>query len=297
MVTTPLAAQEGEKRIALTFSDLPARGPLGYWEPREISNLIVRKLEKREVPAAGFVVQEKIDDKPITYVVLEDWVKRGHLLGNQTYSRVDYHALPYDDFVEHLRDGQKDIRRLGKIHGFNYRYLRFPLLHQGETKKKRKSVLKLLRRAGYEIAHVTVKTSDHRFIPPYLANQGDSAKLARLKELFLAHIAESLDYAESQSQKVFGRNIAHILQLRAGIATGAFLEDLLDLLSGRGYTFITLPQALEDPAFRTEEEYFGPLGLSFIDRVAATRGIPFQEFQGELRRDDVESWLQEEGKR
>lgn len=292
LTASGLPQQEMEKKIALTFNDLPGRGPMGFWEPREISNMILRALEKHNIKAAGFVVQEKVDDRPILGVVLEDWASQGHILGNQTYSRVDFNVLSVDDFLHHVRDGQKDIRRYGRHFSFNYRYLRFPQLHQGDTKAKRKSIGKALRRSEYKIAHVTVKTSDHEFIRAYLENYTDEAKAAELKELYLAHISESLDYAESQSVKVFGRNISHIMQLRCSIATGAFLEDLIQFLQERGYSFVSFAEALSDPAYQTEEDYAGPLGLSFIDRVAASRGLPFEEHQGELRRGDVESWLQ-----
>ncbi len=288
-----LSSQEMEKKIALTFNDLPARGPMGFWRPREISNMILRSLAKYNIQAAGFVVQEKVDDQPILGIVLEDWASKGHILGNQTYSRVDFNALSVDDFLEHVKDGQKAIRRYGRHFSFNYRYLRFPQLHQGDTKGKRKNIGKTLRRAQYEVAHVTVKTSDHQFIRAYLEHQNDPAKSAELKELFLAHASESLDYAEGQSMKVFGRNIPHVLLLRCGISTAAFLGDLIQFLRERGYSFVSFPEALSDPAYQTEESYFGPLGLSFIDRVAATRSLPFQEHQGELRRGDVESWLRQ----
>lgn len=291
LLAAPLA-QPQEKKIALTFNDLPFRGPLGFWRPREISNMILRALEKHGIRAAGFVVQEKVDDEPMLEIILDDWASRGHLLGNQTYSRVDFNVLSVDDFVQHVEDGQKGIRRYGRRYSFNYRYLRFPQLHQGNTKGKRKEIGKTLRRAGYQIAPVTVKTSDHQFIRAYLEHQSQEEAAAKIKQLFLAHVSESLDYAESQSLKVFGRNIPHIMLLRCDIAAAAFLDDLIQLLQQRGYSFVSFPEALKDPAYKTEEDYAGPLGLSFIDRVAAVRGLPFEEHQGELRRGDVESWLQ-----
>ncbi len=288
LLAAPATAQ---KKIALTFNDLPARGPFGYWTHREISNIILRTLNRHEIQAAGFVVQEKIDDAPMTYVVLDDWASRGHLLGNETYSRVDYNELGYDDLLEHMRDGQKDIRRLGRQYKFNYRYLRFPQLHQGNTERKRNKIRKFFEGSTYQIAHVSVKTSDHRFIRAYLEYGQNAGVLERVKAFFLGHVSENLDYAESQSQKVFGRNIHHILLLRCNIATASFLNDVILLLKERGYEFISLPDALADTAYRTEEEYVGPLGLSFIDRVASDRGIPFDGRQGDLREGDVERWL------
>jgi peptidoglycan/xylan/chitin deacetylase (PgdA/CDA1 family) len=242
--------------------------------------MILRALNREKVPAAGFVVQIKIEDKPSTYVILDDWVTRGHLLGNQTWGDVDFNLLTYDQFMEHVVDGQKFLKRISKSHPFNYRYFRFPLLHQGTEPKKAQKFLATLARAEYQVAHVTVKTADWVFNQPIVDYGSDPEKAATLKRLYLEHIAEMLDYSEKQSEKVFQRNITHILQLRCGIATATFLPDLIQLLRDRGYAFVSLPEALKDSAYASEDTYVGPLGLTFTDRIAATQGLEFHENSG-----------------
>ena len=101
-----------------------------------------------------------------------------------------------------------------------------------------------------------------------------------------------LDYAEKQSQAVLGQDITQILWLRAGIATAGFMEDLLKMLQERGYRFVSLTEALSDPGFKTEEKYAGPLGLSFLDRVAATRGLPFDANHGDIADAETEKLLE-----
>ena len=159
-----------------------------------------------------------------------DWVTQGHILGNQTWGDADFNVLTYDQFMEHLRDGQTYLKRISKAHPFNYRYLRFPLLHEGNEKKKRKKLRKTLDRASYQVAHVTVKTADWVFNRPYLDQAQDEAVVERIKSAYLTHIEHSLEYSEQQSQKVFGRNISQILQLRCCVATAMFLPDVINLL-------------------------------------------------------------------
>ncbi len=287
-------AQTPDRKIALTFDDLPGLGPSGYWRPREISRTILRTLADHQIQAAGFVVGEKIDDDLSNFVVVEDWASQGHLLGNQTHADVDLNELAADEFLEHLSDGQNYLRRLSRAFDFDYRYIRYPFLHQGNTEKNKNRVAKALYSADYKIAHVTVKTSDYRFNQFYVESEGDPEELAELKRLYLEHVLQALDYAESQSEAVFGRNINHILWLRCGLVTAQFLEDLILQLKERGYQFISLPEALADPAYQTEETYVGPLGLSFIDRVAASRSLPFDPEDGEMTRRDLERLLDEE---
>jgi peptidoglycan-N-acetylglucosamine deacetylase len=292
LLTTVAVAAE-EKKIALTFDNLPAMKPLGYWTSRETSNMILRALEAHQIKAAGFVIGEKIDDDPSTFIVLEDWVSRGHILGNQTYSNVDLNELQSEDFLHHAVDGQKHLWALSKRIKYNFRYFRFPQLHEGNTGGKKKDVRRALSSNGYEIVPVTIKTSDYRFNRPYLENQSAPARIAELKAAYLRHIAQTLDYAEKQSQAVFERNIPHILWLRGGLATASFLEDLLSMLKERGYVFVSMPEALADAAYKTPETYVGPLGLSFLDRVAATRNLPYDPDHGDITDPEIEKLLGE----
>lgn len=291
-----------ERKIALTFDDLPTIGPLGFWTPREVSLMILRTLERHAIKAAGFVVEEKIDEDLTRYIILEDWVSRGHVLGNHTYGHVDLHQLSAEDFLQHVSDGQKYLRKVSRRMRLKFRYLRFPYLHEGDTAGKKKDVAGSLYRGGYQVAPVTVLTSDLSFNRLYLEYERKPEALARLKEVYLGHVAAALDYAESQSMKAFERHISHLLRLHCGIATAGFLDDLVEMLKERGYQFVSFPEALSDPVFqdsegRALESYVGPHGLSFIDRVAATRGLPFDPEHHVVSAQDVEKRLEEAEKR
>ena len=277
----PLFSQEKEKKIALTFEYVPWMKPMGFFRARELSNMILRNLERESIQAAGFVVQSKVEDDPSTYVILDDWAAKGHILGNQTWGAADYNLMEPQHFFEHIRDGHKYLRTIARAHPLNFRFLRFPYLHEGDTEKKKKRIRKDLYRGSYRIAHVSVKTAVNFFNRPFVRSQTEyPEKLEALKEKYLSHVMSSVDYAEKQSQAVFERNIPHVLQLHMGVATSMMLKPLIEALKSRGYGFVNLVDALDDPAYSTLEEYVGPLGLTFIDRVAATRGLPFDEDSG-----------------
>jgi len=281
------------KEIALTFERLPAMKPYGFWTPREISNMVLRAMKPRNIKAAGFIVEEKIDDDPQGYIVLEDWVREGHTLGNNTYSYVDFNEVTVRDFLAHVADGQKYLRRVTKVERPLDRYLRFPLLHEGNTGSKKKDVAKRLYGGGYLIAPATVIPTDYEFNHVYhdVTAADDADLMDQFKALYLEHLSACLDYAEEQSEIVFDRQIKHILRLHLGIATAILIEDTLDLLEKRGFEFVSMEEALKDPAYETEEMYVGPLGLSFIDRVAATQGLEFKEEGCRISRREVRAKL------
>jgi peptidoglycan-N-acetylglucosamine deacetylase len=279
------------KEIALTFEKLPFMEPLGFWTPREISNLVLRALEAHDVKAMGFVMEEKIDVRPQSFVVLQDWVARGHTLGNATYGYVDFNELSAQDFLDHVRDGQKHTRRAAPRARVEARYFRFPLLHEGDTASKKREVARTLRRAGYVVVPATIIVEDYQF--NHFMDEAASLEngLEKLKAHYLEHLEGSLEYSETQAELVLGGPLKHVLRLHLGAATAQFLPDVLRLLEGRGYTFVTVQDAMADPAYDTDEEYVGPLGLTFIDRIAAVRGLPFDPDVGRISRAEIAARL------
>ena len=187
---------ETARKITLTFDDLPGLGPVGFWRPREISNMILRTMARYDIKAAGFVVEERIEKDPSTFVILEDWIERDHILGNNTFSHVDLHQLDRRDFIEHVRDGQILLKKLSRLKRFNFKYLRFPYLHQGETLKKKNRIAKSLYQGGYEIAPVSIKMPDNRFNRVYLEVQDDEGPRDRLKKIYLNELKKAVEYSE-----------------------------------------------------------------------------------------------------
>jgi peptidoglycan/xylan/chitin deacetylase (PgdA/CDA1 family) len=274
-------------RIAFTFEKLPAMSPMGFWTPREISNQILRVLEEENIQAIGFVVQEKIDDDPGSIVVLDDWLKKGQLLGNNTYSYVDFNEISERDFLQHIADGQKSIRQASLPTRIPYRHFRFPMLHEGNSESKKKNLYKRLQNADYKIIQATVIPTDFEFNHVLAQVEEQDGPLESLRELYLEHFLRCLEYSESQSEKVFGSQIAQILRLHMGISTAQFFPDVIRLLKEKGYRFISVAEAMSDPLYSTEENYFGELGLSFIDKVAATQGKEFDPDTNSITRSEI----------
>lgn len=290
LVSPSYGAEQSEvpaaRLVALTFDKLPYVEPLGFWTPREVGRAILRTLEEYSAPATGFVVEEKIVDRPETFVVLQDWHAAGHQLGNNTWGYVDLNEVDEDEFWWQVKDGLRTLRRFVQL-GTEPILFRYPMLHEGNTPGKKHRVAYMLRRAGYVTVPATVFFEDYEFNFVLRDVENDPRKVDRLREIYLEAFEQALAYAESQAERVFGKPVAQILRLYPGIATAQFLDGVLARLRRRGYQFVTVQEALEDPAYHEEENYVGLLGLSFIDRVAATRGLPFDPDQGRISRRDI----------
>ena len=68
----------------------------------------------------------------------------------------------------------------------------------------------------------------------------------------------------------------------------AGLETLVGRLRERGYRFITLREALEDPAYASADTYVGPAGITWLHRWALTQGRRGALFAGEP---EVPEWI------
>ncbi len=51
------------------------------------------------------------------------------------------------------------------------------------------------------------------------------------------------------------------------------MPDLLAMFRRRGYRFVSLSEALADPAYRQREEYVGRGGFSWIHRWSKSKGM------------------------
>jgi hypothetical protein len=65
------------------------------------------------------------------------------------------------------------------------------------------------------------------------------------------------------------------------------MPELLSMFTRRGYTFVTLDQALADEAYQLPDEYAGRGGFSWIHRWSMTRKMPLK---GEP---DPPEWVQQ----
>ena len=73
-------------------------------------------------------------------------------------------------------------------------------------------------------------------------------------------------------------------------ARSAMLDRLASMFRTRGYRFVSLDRALEDPAYRHPDGYYGPAGITWLQRWAITDGKPVTVFAGEPT---VPKWIEQ----
>ncbi len=277
----PLSLFAQTKTIALTFDDLPYAGLSDQVESviqarRDIRS-ITDVLKQHHAPAVAFVNEIKLqvpDQIDMRVGLLDLWLDAGVLLGNHTYSHLDLNKNPEAKCEDEVIRGEVVSRRLTKARGLDYKYFRHPFLRTGANLDQKNAFEAFLKSRGYVVAPVTNENLDWLFNTVYQqALKDDDHDLAnRVLAAYLVHTDVELDYYEKMVQMEFGRNIAHIMLLHANRLNGIMLDQVLAKFEARGYRFITVDEALKDPAYQTADNYTGVYGYPWPHRWAITLG-------------------------
>ncbi len=255
------------KTIAVTFDDLPVVRVYESKERRAITRSILDALHERKIISAGFVIGDNIDSD---WDLLAAWLEDGHVLGNHTNSHQDLHTTEPDLFISDIITGARTIESFLSGFGQKKRYFRYPFLHYGETKKVRSRVASILKENKTIIADVSIDTEDYLYnlTMESIRFSTDSTTFDKLRQEYLEHIMQSLAKAEFLSDKIANRPIKQIMLLHVNRLNAMFLGDLLDAIEGKGYKFISFEEAIKDPIYRKKDNYFGPNGISKLERIA-----------------------------
>ena len=273
-----------DRSLAITIDDLPLSG--GRWSGRDLETTrqfnirMLEALKAHDVPAIGFVnesrvhVNGELDER---VAILRMWIEAGMDLGNHTFSHPDLNSTPLRDYQDDVIRGEVITRRLEEA-GRELRFFRFPFNHRGNNHETKAAFEEFLDDRGYRIARFTVEHADYAFNVVYADARvnGDRALMARVKEAYLHHLDTKFSYFEQLSVELMGRDIPQILLIHVNEINAECLEEMLDRLEKRGYSFIALEDALADEAYSTPDEYVGRWGPSWLHRWTVAQGVPMR---------------------
>lgn len=282
---TPLRAQQ----VAITFDDLPEHGDLPPHVTRlAVAHSILETLKaERMPPVYGFLNAVALEDTPSEIAVLKAWRAAGQPLGSHTYSHADLTAATVPKYEEDLARDEPLLETLMK--GEDWRWFRYPYLREGETLAKRDAIRSYLQQKGYRTAQVSLNFEDWAWNDPYArcSEKRDGKEIAWLHDSYLAAADESITQFRGLTKTLYGRDIRYVLLLHIGPFDAKMLPELIALLRHRGFTFISLPDAMKDPAYGVNPNVAVPHGLTFQQQVAITRNIRFSPDTQPLKRLDT----------
>jgi peptidoglycan/xylan/chitin deacetylase (PgdA/CDA1 family) len=258
-------AQE-RKQIAITFDDLPASNVSLFEDQVKINKRIIIVLDKYEIEATGFVITSRLNGKR---TILDLWLKAGHKLGNHTHTHMDFDEVDTSSFRTDIQKGASALKKLLSADSIDFKYFRFPYLHEGNTKNRKKVIKEFLNEKGYTIAPVTINPKDSHYNTLYLKAWGtnDKEKTDSIKAEFLGQVKKKTQEAEQLSEELFAREVNQVLLLHLNRLTGEVLDQVLAYYVDSGYSFVSLDQALEDSMYSVAESYIGSEELTWLERL------------------------------
>jgi peptidoglycan/xylan/chitin deacetylase (PgdA/CDA1 family) len=289
LIATDALGQQSQ--MAITVDDLPVvvYGNDDPNLPREITGRLLATFERYDVPAIGFVNESNLyaDGELDSSIValLEQWVANGFELGNHTYSHLNYHEVPFEQFTADVLGGELVTRDLMESHDLDLRYFRHPYLRIGLRASHADSLTRFLHDHGYVTAPVTIDNTDYLFAREYgkADLHGDTELMARIGAAYVAYMEEKLIYFEGSAERLFGRNIPQILLVHASLLNADYLDDLIRVFIEHGYSFVSQSDVLEDAAYATAISRYGDWGISWIDRWALSQDVDSEFFSGDPR--------------
>jgi len=274
----PVPAVSARRTVAVTIDDLPfvAHG-LPLEAVRKLSRELVAALAARKVPAVAFVnenrvfVRGEVDER---IALLEEWLDAGMELGNHTWGHPGLTLTPLPQMQDAVVRGEVVTRLLLERRGKTLRWFRHPYTQTGTTKETKDSFEAFLAGRGYAVAPFSIEHEDWVFASAdaKLAAEKDEAGRARLLEAYLTNFEARVAYYEERSRALFGREVPQIHLAHANALNARAMPHLLERLERRGYAFVTLDEALADPAWKSPDGYVGKWGPSWLHRFAAARG-------------------------
>lgn len=259
--------------IVITADDLPAHGPLPPNATRiEVAQQFLAALTAHQVPEVyGFVNAIHIDQEPGTAKVLDMWRAAGYPLANHTYSHMNINTGGLTAFEADIEKGEPAIS--SRMTGQDWHYLRFPFLAAGTDPAVHAGIIDYLKTHGYRIADVNMSWNDWAYTDTYArcVAKGDQAAIDAMKAQYLQGAKDAVARAEATSQMVYGRQIPEILLIHEGAFTALMLPQVLDQFKAEGAHYITLAQALSDPAYADTDPNAG--NGTVVDLAAKAKGV------------------------
>jgi len=219
-----------------------------------------------KVPAIGFVNEKKLFQRPDEVeqrtALLEMWLSHGLLLGNHTYSHMNFEQNSIKDFEDDVVKGETISSALLKQHGMKLRFFRFPYLATGRDAQSKAEIYNFLKQRHYEIVPVSISADDWMFAAVYTKArlQDDASLMKQVADAYLQYTKDALLQVEkSRSAEAGGASKvpSQIMLLHCNYLNADHLKELLKMLGSFGYKFISVAEALEEPLWKHASDASG----------------------------------------
>ncbi|QIG81313.1 polysaccharide deacetylase family protein [Stakelama tenebrarum] len=274
MVFAALPAAAQDKRIALSFDDVP-RGAGAFLTPDQRTVRLIAALHRADVPQAVFFLNPgQIAESDGGEARIDAYVAAGHVIANHSWSHPHLNATAAADYLADIDRAEAWLKgREG------YRpWFRYPFLDEGQADKaKREAIREGLAQRGLSNGYVTAESSDWHIeaLTVQAVRDGKAIDMDALRDFYVESHVEAAEYYDALARRTIGRSPAHVMLLHETDIAALFIDDLVAALRAKGWTIITADEAYADPIAVQAARYDTPHAQGTLTEMLAWQaGLP-----------------------
>jgi peptidoglycan/xylan/chitin deacetylase (PgdA/CDA1 family) len=275
------AAQTPVRRVAVTIDDAPVVNEMtDIGAFRRVTAGLIGQFVSNNVPTTVFINERQLNvpgQRDARVASLDQWLDAGFNLGNHGYQHLSANQVSVERFTDDIVKGEVVTRPIVEARGKKFEWFRYPYLHSGTTAETHQTIVDFIAARQYKVAHVTVDYADYSFAGAYVRElrAGRPDQAARIKQAYIDQVDIGFEYAERASMEVYGRELPQILLIHCNELNSVALGETFAKMRARGYTFISLDEAVTDEAYARPDSFAGS-GGSWLSRTATSMGKKIQ---------------------
>jgi beta-lactamase regulating signal transducer with metallopeptidase domain/peptidoglycan/xylan/chitin deacetylase (PgdA/CDA1 family) len=274
----------GSRKLAIGFVSIPPvdRTANPPKDSDATARLLIQKLKEHKVPAIGFLQGGMISDGeklfPVRANIARMWIDAGLEVGLGGFKHISLHDTPSDEYIANIEKNERVAKQLMGDNRPAPRYFSYPFLNTGKTVEDKAKVESWLSAHGYTSVKYTIDNQEWMYSYAYdqARNDNDVNTMKEIREAYLAYMARMFDHYEAYSAEMFSRDIPQTMVLTPSRLITDTADEFFDLVSKRGYTFVTVEEAQNDPAYKTKEDFTGEAGISWFERWSMAMNRPLR---------------------
>ncbi|MFT4203600.1 MAG: polysaccharide deacetylase family protein [Chitinophagaceae bacterium] len=259
----------GQKMVAITIDDVPN---VDLYNKEDFHHRLLDKIDSMHLPVTIFINEARIfstDSFANNLSLFNDWVKDPNVtLGNHGFNHAMYSEIGLDSFKEEVLKGEAITKMLAKKYNKQEKYFRFPYNDLGKDATMHKDAADFLQTKNYIITPFTVHSEDWMIteLYTYYKDHGMHADAERTGKAFIKKTVEYFDYIDSLTSAKHGRDVKQVYLMHDVLLNADYMDILVDTLQSKGYTFITLDEALKDDIYKQKDYFQKQPGISWVYR-------------------------------
>jgi peptidoglycan-N-acetylglucosamine deacetylase len=258
-----------QRSVSITIDDVPN---VRLYEASSYSSGLLQKLDSLNLPVAIFINEGRLKENKAfdkNKALLRNWVSREYItVGNHSYSHPNYGEVGLEAFKDEVLKGEELTRKMARNAGKKLEYFRFPFNAMGKDSSEQVRMQQFLTAHHYISTPFTVESEDWIYTQLYekALKEGKPDEARAIGNRYVDRSLMHFNYFDSLATAVTGRPVKQIYLCHDNRLNTDFLPVLIQKLKEKEYRFISLIEAIADPAYSLPVYYYGNAGFSWVYR-------------------------------